>query len=346
MKTILVQEGKVKLIVPSLKKYKLDSKMPVFYNPVMQLNRDVSVILLKALKFKGKALDVMSASGARAIRLKKETKADVTANDINPSARKLIKKNASLNKVALTITGKNAECKFGSAFDYIDVDPFGTPVPYLDAAVKSLKNNGILAVTATDTSNLCGTYPDACMRKYSGRPLRNELMNEIGIRILIKKVQEVGAQYEIALTPIFCHASNHYMRIYLRARQGAGRTDEILKQHGKFQEKFGPIWLGKLWDEELVEKMNKLSKDFSYQAEQLLYQITKEAQIHNIGFFDLHKIAKVKRFKELPKMNEVIYRLIDKGFKASRTHFNANAIKTNASEKDLLKALKSRIKYV
>ena len=45
-------------------------------------------------------------------------------------------------------------------------------------------------------------------------------------------------------------------------------------------------------------------------------------------------------------MNEVIYRLIDKGFKASRTHFNANAIKTNASEKDLLKALKSRIKYV
>src|SRR3990167_2092638 len=166
MKTTIVQEGKVKLIVPDSKKYKLDSKMPVFYNPVMQLNRDISVILLKALRFNGKALDLMSASGSRAIRLKKETKADVTANDINPSARKLTKKNASLNKVALTITGKNAECKFGSAFDYIDVDPFGTPVPYLDAAVKSLKNNGILAVTATDTSNLCGTYPDACMQEF------------------------------------------------------------------------------------------------------------------------------------------------------------------------------------
>jgi len=104
MKTTIVQEGKVKLIVPDSKKYKLDSKMPVFYNPVMQLNRDISVILLKALRFNGKALDLMSASGSRAIRLKKETKADVTANDINPSARKLIKKNASLNKVALTIT--------------------------------------------------------------------------------------------------------------------------------------------------------------------------------------------------------------------------------------------------
>jgi len=335
MKTTIVQEGKVKLIVPNSKNYKLDSKMPVFYNPVMKLNRDISVILLKALDFKGKAVDIMSASGARAVRLKKELGSgiEVTANDLNPSARKLMKKNAVLNKVTLHITSENAESKFGT-FDYIDVDPFGTPVPYLDAAVKSLRNNGILAVTATDTSNLCGTYPAACFRKYGAKPLRNELMNEIGIRILMKKVQEVGAQYEIALTPIFCHTSSHYMRVYFRAKQGADRADAILKEHGFFK-KAGPLWLGKLWDEELVEKMN--AQNFGYETEQLIYTIKQEAKIHTLGFFDLHRLAKDKRIKHLPKINEVIYKLIDKGFKASRTHFNMNAIRTNASEKDVLK---------
>ena len=341
MKTTIVQEGKVKLIVPNPKNYKLDSKMPVFYNPVMKLNRDISVVLLKALNFNGKALDVMSASGVRAIRLKKElgAKVEVTANDLNPTARKYIKKNAVLNKVKIEITSNNAENKFGT-FDYVDVDPFGTPVPYLDAAVKSLRNNGILAVTATDTSNLCGTYPAACFRKYGAKPLRNELMNEIGIRILIKKVQEIGAQYEIALTPLFCHASNHYMRVYFRAKQGAERTDEILKQHGIFSTA-GPLWLGKLWDEELTNEMYKVSTELKLgrETEKLIYEISKEAEIHTLGFFDLHKIAKKKRMKHLPKLDEVIYKLIEKGFKASRTHFNSNAIKTNASEKDLLRTM-------
>ncbi|MCU0373510.1 MAG: ATP-binding protein, partial [Ignavibacteria bacterium] len=41
-------------------------------------------------------------------------------------------------------------------FDYIDIDPFGSPCPFLDAAIKRLSRGGILAVTATDTSALAG----------------------------------------------------------------------------------------------------------------------------------------------------------------------------------------------
>ena len=37
-------------------------------------------------------------------------------------------------------------------FDYIDLDPFGSPNIFLDSAVKRLGRNGILAVTATDTA--------------------------------------------------------------------------------------------------------------------------------------------------------------------------------------------------
>ena len=70
-----------------------------------------------------------------------------------------------------------------TGFDYIDVDPFGSPNPFLDAAIKRIARDGILAVTATDTAPLCGTYTNACRRKYWAVPLRNELMHEIGIRI-------------------------------------------------------------------------------------------------------------------------------------------------------------------
>ena len=88
-----------------------------------------------------------------------------------------------------------------SGFDYIDIDPFGSPNFLLDSSVKRISRGGILAVTATDTSALAGSYPDACRRKYWAEPLRSEMMHEAGLRILIRKGQLIGAQFEKALTP-------------------------------------------------------------------------------------------------------------------------------------------------
>ena len=48
MKTQQIEEGKVKLTVP--KGYKLDSSMPVFYNTIQVLNRDISIILLNTIQ--------------------------------------------------------------------------------------------------------------------------------------------------------------------------------------------------------------------------------------------------------------------------------------------------------
>ena len=44
METHFVEEGLVKIQVPNFEK--VSSEAPVFYNPVMELNRDISVVVI------------------------------------------------------------------------------------------------------------------------------------------------------------------------------------------------------------------------------------------------------------------------------------------------------------
>jgi tRNA (guanine26-N2/guanine27-N2)-dimethyltransferase len=348
MKTIQIKEGTVKLTIPDPAEYALDAKSPAFYNPAMTLNRDISVLICKLLKPLS-AVDLLAATGVRGLRIKKESGVKrVYINDASPTAISFAKKNAKLNKLKVEITNLRAHeflatryKREDSKFGYVDIDPFGTPVPFLDAGVKAVVENrsGIIAVTATDTSALCGTYPAACLRKYGAKPLYNYLMHEIGLRILIKKVQEVAAQYDIALTPIFSHTTRHYMRCYLRAERGADKADKILEQIGCFQGA-GPMWLGHLFDENLVETMHKLAakdKNICTETKELLFTIKNESTVQMVGFYDLSEM----KLHQVPKIFEVIERLQKKGFKASRTHFSPTGIKTNANEKEFKKVIKS-----
>jgi len=346
MKLKQITEGKIKLYIPLAKSI---YEAPVFYNPNMVVNRDVNVLLLRALNKKFWCLDLLAGTGVRGLRIKKEVpKTEVDLNDKNPFAYKLILKNAKLNKLKVKVTNLNAEFRLANykqVYNYIDVDPFGTPIPFLDASVKALKwKGGILGVTATDTSALAGTYPKACKRKYGATPKRDYLMHETGIRILIKKIQEVAAQYEIALTPIFCHSTLHYMRVYLQADSGAKKTDAILSKI-KLVDGTGPLWTGSLWDSKLAEKMLKLATSLDYilpETKALLKLISTESKIDSFGFFDLHYLAKQYKLKSLPKFDFVIQRLREKGYLASRTHFTEKGIRTNAPLKELLALLRHR----
>ena len=72
-KTISTKEGLLEIAVPDPKKYRMTSKMPVFFNPIQSLNRDISIILLKAQKRKLEVLDLLAASGVRGLRIAKES---------------------------------------------------------------------------------------------------------------------------------------------------------------------------------------------------------------------------------------------------------------------------------
>lgn len=240
-----------------------------------------------------------------------------------------------------------------TGFDYIDADPFGSPNFLLDSAVKRISREGILAVTATDTAALTGTYLKVCRRKYWAEPLKNELMHETGLRILIRKIQLVGGQYEKALIPIFSYFKDHYFRIFFRCVKGKKDVDEVIRQHGMFGNA-GSLWLGRLWDEKLANKMyasiikkpiskNSLKdKKINYDKELIRFIkiIKDESKIDAIGFHDIHRLVKRYKIKKIIKKEELIRKIKRKGHGVSETHFSGTGIRSNILLKDLIKLLK------
>lgn len=342
----LIKEGKALVKAPIVKT--VSKEMDVFYNPIMKFNRDLSILLLNSLdKNKLNITDPLAGSGIRSIRflleLKKSKVKTISINDYSIDAFKSIKDNFRLNKIKINkdITIKNGDANLfllnSTGFDYIDVDPFGSPNFLLNSAIVRLSREGILAVTATDTSALAGTYPKACLRKYWAIPLRNELMHEIGLRILIRKIQLVGAQYNKALIPIFSYFKDHYMRVFLKCEKSKEETNNILRQHAMF-ENAGPIWKGQLWDKKLVNKMVKNNK--IEENKKFLSIIKEESKINTIGFYELHKIA--KKYKvDIPRKEELIKKLRKEGYKACETHFCGVGVRSDIGMEELLGIIQS-----
>ncbi|MEM3127338.1 MAG: tRNA (guanine(10)-N(2))-dimethyltransferase, partial [Candidatus Woesearchaeota archaeon] len=269
-----------------------------------------------------------------------------------------IKKNLDLNNIKSKIIISNTEAsKFlleSTGFDYIDIDPFGYPGPFLDAACKRISRDGIIAVTATDTAALSGTFPSACKRKYWAKPLRNDMMHETGLRILARRVQLIGASYEKALLPIFSHATEHYMRIYFHVQKSNKAIKEIFENFGKLTfcpsclartheakvpcncnktlDFAGELWLGRLWNKDLASKMAKNNKQKENQK--FLNTIAEESKVNIPYIYDLHSITKKYKLR-LIKKEEIIKKLKS----ASSTHICPTAIRTTSSLKEIIKTM-------
>jgi tRNA (guanine26-N2/guanine27-N2)-dimethyltransferase len=355
-KTII--EGKAKVKVPV--EEKISRELPVFYNPVMTFNRDISVLLLKAVSDKHMSIgSPLAGTGVREIRMLLELNKDkidsIAINDINPLAYDIIKENLALNNIKKFIEiqseedynskekvkiSKNDANKFllnSSGFDYIDIDPFGTPNPFLNNAVARLARGGILAITATDTGCLAGTFPEPCMRKYWAVPSKDGCMHENGLRILIRKIQLIGADHDKALVPIFSYFKDHYFRVFLRCEKGKQRVDEIIRQHA-MHNNAGPLWTGNLWDSNLVKRMIKLEKE--EHILKFLNIILEESKIDAVGFHNLPLLC--KEFKLISKQQKVLLVAIKKqGYKAARTHFQLDCIRSDIPKNELIKIMKN-----
>lgn len=343
---ITVREGRAIIKIPDIKK--ISKKLPVFYNPAMKLNRDISVLILGALNKKDMQICLpLAGSGIRGIRflleLNKNIIKTIYFNDINKKAYGSIKANLRLNNIKINnkiiIKNKDANLflleNFG--FDYIDIDPFGTPNPFLDAACRRIARDGILAVTATDTAALTGTYPKTCMRKYWAVPKRDGSMHETGLRILIRKCQLVGMQYEKALIPIFSFYKEHYFRVFFKCVKDNNMVNGIIRSH-ELRDGAGPLWAGKLWDSSLVKKIN-LKKITDKEGLKFIKIIKEESKIGTIGFYNLHKLSERYKFR-LIKSGEIIKRIKSKGYQASLTHFSGHGIRSDIGLEELIRLLK------
>jgi tRNA (guanine26-N2/guanine27-N2)-dimethyltransferase len=379
--TETIYEGKAKLVVPKLAAFVTQpsdyapSKAPVFYNPVMELNRDLAVLAFRAYQYiSSKTLYIcepLTSSGIRGVRFAAEINGveRVLISDINEHALKLAQLNVDLNGLQdlIKIRKKDANCLLSchgaphKRFDIIDIDPFGSPVPYLDSAIRALHNTGLLSATATDLAPLCGVHPKPCIRRYGGKPLRTEYCQELAVRLLAGSIATAAAKQDIGIRVVFSHSTDHYIRVYAQIMYGARKADASIGTMGYVLHCFncfhretlktlsaglfktcpecdsrmqwaGSLWLGTIFDQSFCDSLLKENKRIAFRNSQkitkLLDLAKKEAQAPATYYVIDHITDKLAL--PVPSVHNVIHRLRERGFQAMRTHFNARGIRTNA----------------
>ncbi len=378
-----VVEGTASLLVPVLDPdagehiQRQRSQAPVFYNTVMKTNRDTAVLALRAYqRRKGRNVQVcepMTGSGVRGIRLLLEAGDidDMVLGDLSPSALALAGENAKLNGVWDRIKFRELDANLLMAlhsypfgrFDYIDVDPYGSPSPFYDTAIRATKNHGMIAITATDMPPLCGVNARACIRKYGGRPLQGEFCHETALRLLASSFIRQAAIHGYAATPQFSYYADHYVRAYFRVDKGARRIEALLNQVGFIKycpsclHRFpsmenapercgcgedmnigGLLWLGELSDAEfldwMMEEIGNVPHLAGTKAETIMGLARGEIGFQ-VSFFDFDKICKLVGVKSVPT-EDAFAAIRGAGFSAVPTHYRKRTLKTDASIQQLV----------
>ncbi len=355
------------MLVPSVETPK---KIPAFFNPRGKLVREVSIVCYKAYaKLIGKSeltfADSMAGVGARGLRIAAEIEdfSKVFLNDTNAAALSFAKKSCTINglqekcffsvKEACTFL-LSREQNAGERFDVVDVDPFGTPAPFIDCAIRATRHRGLISLSATDSAVLCGVHPDVAIMKYQGRSLRTDYCHEIGIRLLFGALAFSAMKLEIGIEPLFSHHDQHYFRVYSKVKVGNKYARETYSQIGYVLHCFkcgargivqfkntskegyesadlacircgnksvslgGPCWAGKIQSAEFASTCAMFSEltVFSPEPDIPLY-------------YDLDYLSQKLKIRT-PPIGKVLEELCASGFKAGRTRLNPKAVRTDA----------------
>ncbi|KAF1348641.1 S-adenosyl-L-methionine-dependent methyltransferase [Delphinella strobiligena] len=308
-----IKEGLAHILVPPNARTEQDTKgskkgedgagevqQSVFYNPIQQFNRDLSVLAIKAFgedvcarrrqksqqnrakrdkkrqtkdrdgdaksvpasttngtsatveenghaevqtneyipKFR--ILDALSATGLRALRYAKEITfaTSVVSNDMSEAAVASIALNVRHNNLtskiqpstgnaighmyqaAYATPGSSTEAWAQGKYDVVDLDPYGTAVPFLDAATQCLNDGGMLCVTCTDAGVFasCG-YVEKTFSLYGGLPIKGPHSHEAGLRLILYSIATAAGKYGIAIEPLLSLSIDYYARVFVRAKK-------------------------------------------------------------------------------------------------------------------------------
>lgn len=365
-----IVEGKTKLIVPKKSiTEKVPPKEPAFFNPRAKLNRDLSIIAYASFlkNFDGPKifLEGLSGLGARGLRVANELQTDrVVINDLNPTALRMAEYSAGLNNLKNVELSEKEVCRFFSNYSkkgergsIVDVDPFGSPAPFFDCAVRATMHGGILSVTATDLQVLNGLFQNACKRKYGGVPVRVGYGNEMAIRLILGCLRSVTGRLGVSMTPVFVESDMHYYRTYVRILNRPDQEENIgyilhCKNCGNRKASLqhiqkcelcqsenkvaGPLWIGRIFEKAFIEEMIRQIPDFQVEksCEKILQKCLLESDM-DATYFTLDEIAS-KLKTSPPKLQDIIENLEKSGFDSSPTSFCPTGFRTNADIRQIM----------
>ncbi|MDI6826623.1 MAG: tRNA (guanine(10)-N(2))-dimethyltransferase [Candidatus Aenigmarchaeota archaeon] len=371
-----IREGSTSLFVPNVE---FPPGASVFFNPKMEFDRDLGVLILNSIE-KMKDLYIcepLTGCGARGIRYANELKNvnECVINDVNPEASKLAEKNVRLNKLQEKVSVYNLDANFlilkllhenERKFNVIDLDPSGSPIYYVNSVARAIKNNGLVAFTATDTAPLAGINPLTCLRRYGIESYKTDFFKELGLRILITSAVLSFSKWSFFLKSLLSYASEHYLRVFASVKKGKSIASKTIKENlgyvnycpeclwrsvdvnpiteCEFCEKktkiIGRVWVGQIEDlgfirfcEEELSRIGWLKT--GNRIKKLLHLLKNEPFPF---YYDVHKVCQ-KHGLRIPNFKILQEKLRENGYKAERTHFSNVGIKTDAPLKDLIKVI-------
>ncbi|KAG2157148.1 tRNA methyltransferase [Suillus clintonianus] len=212
-------------------------------------------------------LEALSATGLRSIRYAKEIPLVrfVIANDLSASATAAMKRNVELNGLGpsdppessssasvvsehqpLPDRGK-VRINEGDAcalmynhrtektrVDVVDLDPYGTAAPFIDAAVQCVNDGGLLCVTCTDLSVLATTnYSEKCFSNYGGIPVKAEYCHEAALRLVLNTMSTSAGRYGRYIEPLLCLSIDFYVRLFVRIHSAPIEVKKAARQVAK-----------------------------------------------------------------------------------------------------------------
>lgn len=338
-----------------------------FYNPAQKINRDLTILCINEFVEsipRPKIFEAMSATGLRGIRFAKELPpCDLYLNDRSLEAVDLIKQNLEANSIhpmqdehascykhnqtQIYITSSDCNailCSNLNKFDVIDIDPFGCPTPYINNALYSIKNNGLLCLTSTDTGVLC-SHRKKCLVKYNALIAPgNPAHHDHALRILIGYTESQAGKYGKTIEPILSLSIDFYIRVLLRVKRrkvsslniahylyckcyNMWNVDQnINKCTNCGNEKLklcGPFYNGHLNDKSFIEKI--VTEDERIIG---LLNLVKD-EIDTFMLLSIPSMSRVLKINCIPLL-AIMSALLNSDFDVSLSHCEINAIKTTA----------------
>ncbi len=294
----------------------------------------------------------------------------VWANEGNPDLRELLAENLAkgMTPRSFRVTHQDANQIFFNCYqqrdfyDLVDIDSFGNPTPFLQTGLWATKIGGLLYLTSTDGRTTSGHAPDKSLQVYSAYARSHPAVHEQGLRLLLGGVAQQAASRGMQVEPVFSVFNGQVHRVMVRLvtkkEWDSGQYGFLAYCHGcgQFQTVTwrklgrvkcpchealstdvqprppvlsGPMWLGPLHDRATLKKMGGLAEDWGWTACVTLIQLMDEEADMPPYYYPLGEIGRRGKM-DIPQRDALIAKLRAAGHRATRTHFDFQAIKTDA----------------
>ncbi len=345
--------------------FRLPREKRLFYNPRARLGRDLGVLAMRAeaerLERPLEVLELMAGAGLRTRRYLAEAPvAHIVANDANYDAFAVLQQ-ALQDEPRAELHHELAQrllARFyleDRRFDWIDLDPFGSPAPFVAWTTGVIRWEGLLYVTATDAPVLCGAQRGEAMKSYDAVSALGRECHEFGLRILVGFLQRRLVQANMHGVPLFSLFDGYCWRVLMRAFKGtrafnaehlgfiaqmpdgeyrvahAGVPAPVIHEYdpSRTVRWIGPLWLGPLHDHAFLGAMFRQAHEEHFaDARRMLTKLNRELDELPI-VYSLPALAD-QLDRSVPPTREAVRFLREQGYRASPVHHSGNSIRTDA----------------